>query len=40
MIEGAAVLWMPRMVDLADRTDIPLTIDTNMSKVVAFEAGF
>ena len=28
------------MVDFANRADVPLTVDTNMAKVVAFEARF
>ena len=39
MIEGAAVLWVSQMIDLANWADVPLTIDTNVSKMVTFEAG-
>ena len=28
------------MVDFASRADVPLAVDTNMAKVVAFEARF
>ena len=36
--QWAAVLGVARAVDLANRADIPLAVDTNMAKVVAFEA--
>ena len=39
MIEGAAVLRMSRTIDLANRADVPLTIDMNVSEMVVFEAG-
>ena len=38
MVQRAAMLGVTRMVNLADRADVPLTMDTNVSQVVAFEA--
>ena len=40
MVEGATVLWMSRAVDFAYRADVPLAVDTNMAKIVAFETSF
>ena len=40
MVEGATVLRMSRAVDFAYRADVPLAIDTNMAKMVAFETSF
>ena len=40
MVEGAAVLWMSWVIDFADRADVPLALNTNMAKMVAFKAGF
>ena len=38
--QGATSLRVAGTVDFAYRTDIPLTVDTNMSKVVIFETCF
>ena len=40
LIKGAAVLWMPRAIDLANWANVPLAVDMNVSKMVALEAGF
>ena len=37
MVQRAAVLGVTRTVNLADRAYIPLTMDMNVSKVVALE---
>ena len=37
MVQRAAVLGVTRMVNLADRAYIPLTMDMNVSKVVALK---
>ena len=34
------VLRVSRAIDFANWTDIPLAINTNVAKMVAFEAGF
>ena len=39
VVEGATVLRMCRAVDFANRADVPLAIDMNVAKVVAFETG-
>ena len=39
MIKRATILWMPRAVDFANGADIPLEINANVAKMVAFEAG-
>ena len=39
MIKRATILWMPWAVDFANGANIPLAINTNMAKVVAFEAS-
>ena len=33
------VLWMSRAVDFAYWADVPLAIDTNVAKMVAFETS-
>ena len=38
--QRAAALRVARVVDFAYGADIPLAVDTNMAKVVAFEARF
>ena len=38
--QRAAVLGVARAVDFANRADVPLAVDTNMAKVMAFEARF
>ena len=38
--QRAASLGMTRAVDFANRTDIPLTMDADVSKVVTLETGF
>ena len=38
--QRAAVLGVARAVDFANRADVPLAVDMNMAKVVAFEARF
>ena len=40
MIERTMVLRMSRAVDFANRADIPLAINANVAKMVAFETGF
>ena len=35
----ATILRMPRVVDFANGADIPLAINTNVAKMVAFKAG-
>ena len=39
VVEGATVLRMSRAVDFAYRADIPLAIDMNVAKMVAFETS-
>ena len=36
--QRAVALGVARAVDLANRADVPLAVDMNMAKVVAFEA--
>ena len=38
--QWAAALGVARAGDLANRADVPSAVDTNMAKVVAFEARF
>ena len=38
MVQRAVMLGVTRVVDLADWADVPLTVDMNVFKVVAFEA--
>ena len=38
--QRATALGVARAVDLANRADVPLAVDMNMAKVVAFEARF
>ena len=38
--QWAAALGVAGTVDFADRANVPLAVDTNMAKVVAFEARF
>ena len=40
VVEEAMVLWMSRAVDFAYWADVPLAVDTNMAKIVAFETSF
>ena len=40
MTKRATSLRVARAVDFANRADIPLAVDMNMAKVVAFEARF
>ena len=40
MVEGAMVLRMSWTVDFAYRADVPLAINTNMAKMVAFKTSF
>ena len=40
VVKGTAILRVPRAVDFADRANIPLAIDANVAKMMAFEAGF
>ena len=40
MVQRAGMLGMSRGSDFADWTDVPLTVDVDMSKVVAFKASF
>ena len=39
MVEGATVLQMSRAVDFAYWADVPLEIDTNVAKMVAFKTS-
>ena len=39
MIERTTVLRMSQAVDFANRADVPLAINTNVAKMVAFETG-
>ena len=39
VIERTMVLQMSRAVDLANRADVPLAINTNVAKVVAFRTS-
>ena len=38
--QWAVALGVARAVDFANRADVPLAVDMNMAKVVAFEAQF
>ena len=40
MTQRATALGVARAVDFANRADVPLAVDTNMAKVMAFEAQF
>ena len=40
MVEGAMVLQVSRAVDFAYWVDVPLAINMNMTKLVAFETSF
>ena len=40
MIKGTAILGVSGAVDLTDGADIPLAVDADMAKVVAFKACF
>ena len=39
VVEGAMLLRMSRAVDFAYWADVPLAINTNMAKMVAFETS-
>ena len=39
VVEGAMVLRMSRAVDFAYRADVPLAIDMNVAKMVAFKTS-
>ena len=39
MVEGATVLRMPWAVDFAYWADVPLAIDMNVAKMMAFETS-
>ena len=40
MVKRATILRVSRAVDFANGADIPLTVDANVAKMMALEAGF
>ena len=40
MIQGAMMLGVTRVVDFTDRAYVPLTMDADMSKLMALETRF
>ena len=38
--QRATALGVARTVDFANRADVPLAVDTNMAKIMAFKARF